>query len=471
MDNLPSVSPENIVYSFDGSDNGSDKAIFDSFDKEISNFRSKYQKDFDIISETLKLEYPRHKCPYYIKNILRLLKHDENFSIYYVSHLENKIDIFKDYVREVPQLKGLLVPLQEHLGNINELLTKLCIKKPYKYFLFFNMTNPFVSNFFSNTKITPGIFKLYKINSSRDTQNMMDVLRKDFFQNRNSYLTGVRYRNHYDNSIYWNKYYNTKYNNFVVDSSDHEDDVFSDINFEEIVKNDPTNLGDPQWKKYSGWNRQSLLDAIETEGIFTSKTQWCENPSLKYLRFPKLEAIGIPPPIAVSEPKTEKMFLNYLPKYMLETIYSQTVDTTVNWDEVFSLNPPMLAVQKLIKEEFGVRIEGSLDELKFTVSIMLRNKQLSEVLPEIVKEFLSDPGTKENPRVQYLKSAQGLHLYNEFPVYKINIERYFEEILKNDPEESARNIGLERLTQGKPKEEILKIINKYLDIIRTERIL
>lgn len=151
MDNLPSVSPENIVYSFDGSDNGSDKAIFDFFDNEIRNFRSKYQKDFDIISETLELEYPRHKRPSYIKSILRLLKHDENFSIDYVLHLENKINSFKEYVKNVLEIKGLLAPLQKHLENINELLTKLCIKKPYKYFLFFNMTNPFVSNFFSDT--------------------------------------------------------------------------------------------------------------------------------------------------------------------------------------------------------------------------------------------------------------------------------------------------------------------------------
>jgi len=203
--------------------------------------------------------------------------------------------------------------------------------------------------------------------------------------------------------------------------------------------------------------------------------------------YPKLNELGINNPCVLKTHQPEDYFNNRIPKYILEMLYAKSVDTTPNWDEIFNLGMglntvqpevPVEAIRNLVKSEFGILITGDLPELKGRVQSILRNKELSSDLPEIKDNFLLDPGTKDHPRIQYIKYMKD---QSKFPVNRINLEKYFTEltVLLNDPNTGikdvvriAEDIGIFKyVSKSKTKDEVCQVIQKYFNIIRDERIL
>ncbi len=348
----------------------------------------------------------------------------------------------------ISQINALQADIENTFNPIFEELEKLHVHFDFDYLIFLNEENPNVWAFINKVKPTPGTFRLFQVNTKKENQEYLSAMRRDF-------LTDKTW-----SSIGWHDIYS------------HRE---SEDNVEDLDNNPELDNG---YRRYSGWNKQQLLEAINEVGIFDySKSKF---GNYYGFTFPKLNQIQIENPATLKNDTPNKYF-RYIPRYAMETLYTELVDTTVNWDEIFGGgNFPVEAIRKLIKDEFGVVVPGDLSELQIRVNSLLRNRELSSELPNLSQEFILAPGSEINPRVMYTKYMTEENR-KRFPITRINIDSYLSEIesICNNPNKSAQDayevaveIGLERyVTTNSNKFDICGVIQRYLDVIRNERII
>jgi hypothetical protein len=359
--------------------------------------------------------------------------------------INRKIFIYdKDEVAS--QLDALKSDLKNIFDTIIQEYSNLHIHIDFKYSIFLNKDNPNVWAFINNAKITPGTFKLFKINDNTENAEYFNRLKDNFF-----------YKGGWDQSS--NIYSEQEYHQ----NNPHPQPI-----------EDPL---DPGFRRYSGWNKTEVVKAITDSGLFDFQ-------KMKFGRFdcysfPKLNELGIKNPTA-SRLEVKDIYFKYMPRYALETLYAKVTDTTVKWDEIFAGNFPIEAIRKLAKDELGVVIHGDLNELKVRINSIIRNKELGLELPDLREQFIFSPEYVNTPKVQYKKymmSSQGFKIKPDV----VDIEKYLAEIsnvcLDNskttlDVREIAVNIGIEKyLKDDMSKPQMCQIIQNYLNIIRNERIL
>ena len=353
--------------------------------------------------------------------------------------------------------------LSKFISDVNEYLNKENIQVGYS--LFFNKNNPNVWAFFNHIKPTPGTFKLFQVNTEEENNEYYKNAKDDFFSRPGWNIT-----------ISKESYSIDKYRNLLHGAPGHYHGPLNRYGDYNINK-------DPGFRRYAGWNTDILRKALTEAGVFDyQKEKYGRKNAYKY---PKLKELGLENPCTLHSATRETFFPENIPKYALEMIYTKSLDITPNWEEILNIqvktgNLKVLteAIRKLAKQEFGVTIQGDLPELKVRIQSIIRNKELSSDISGITEEFLLYPGTKENPRVQYIKHMTDP---SKFKVPKVDIEKYFTEVtaLCNDPsksKEDAVRVAQEMdlggfLTLNQSKEEICQVIQNYLDVIRNERIL
>jgi len=137
-------------------------------------------------------------------------------------------------------------------------------------------------------------------------------------------------------------------------------------------------------------------------------------------------------------------------------------------------------IRRVAQEEFKVELPTDRQELCQRIFSITRHKELSEELPKIREEFLLYPGTKEDPRVQYKKYMVDPTQWS-LGESRIDIEEYLTEIkdicvdsnkTSRDAYQLALDIGIQRyVDRNQNKNEICKVIENYLNVVREERIL
>lgn len=323
------------------------------------------------------------------------------------------------------------------------------------YFFMLNMNNDSVRNFFTGnlgSKLTPGNFRVFAVNTPPGNEGVMKDLQDDFFYVGTTYVGGGNVDPYGENEAYRLR----------------------------RAGNLPIGYAyDPGFRRYSGWRKEQLAQALVDSGILDAKVTEFGN---KYgFEFPKLKALGIKNPLPIKQ-NNPGYYIQKLPRYILEGLYATLVDTTPNWDEVCGTVAKVETIRELAKKELGIEIPGSREEVCQRLSSIQRNIELRSELPSIQQEFLFYPGTKEQPRIQYLKYAPERAYFKEgVSTSRIDIERYFDDIKevcsnKNktsaDAYQIAINMGIEGyIKEDQPKETMCQIIQRYLDKIREERIL
>jgi len=312
------------------------------------------------------------------------------------------------------------------------------------YFFYLDLYNYKAFALYNHEKPTPGTFKLLAVNTPEKNRQVLTHLKRQL-------LYGPQFSDESLDPYGQNEYRDYLLNNNLLFKSEE----------------------DPGWDRYIGWNKQELAKALVDAGIFDFNVTPVDN---KYqIEFPKLKAIGIADPPLTNVNTPEKL-IKRIPRYALETIYLNTMDTTPDWDSLCQFAPTE-ELRELGYREFGVTLPQDRTEVCKTLSQITRNKELSSVLPELQTEFIYRPG------VQFKKQMKGGYTYEKGYIKPdvIDIEKYLTEIndicadpLKGtqDAYELATNIGIERyVNQNQSKSEICRIIQKYLNVIREERIL
>ena len=251
------------------------------------------------------------------------LGYDRNVALQSLYKLETDID-------------NLVIHINEYLGSKN-------IISSDKYMLFFNGDNPNVWAFNNNIKLTPGTFKLFQVNTEEENKEYLDSIQDKLY-------LSPEWRLCCDGGIYSHHI--------------HDDDV-------NIFK-------DPGFRRYSGWSKSQLLEALDNTGIFESNRIKYGN---KYgYQYPKLQELGINNPCMIHEYRGEKYFSEKMPKYFLEMLYAKTVDTKPNWDEIIDskflgdLDQPTEAIRRLFEKEFGILVSGGLPKLKERIFDILNTR-------------------------------------------------------------------------------------------------
>ena len=414
-----------------------ERYIHDLIDKFNSNNAEYCMKVFDFLNKiyqdgrrSLSLKYRR------LYMTMRDENEEDNFlsvlldigPTIYLYHLKNILDL----VIMILKIKNADYSLSKLKFNILELYSEIdeYVKKNminFDYYIFLDMNNPDVNNLITNKlPLTPGTFELYK------TLNDEEV-----------------------------------------------DTIISDPNLNNRYRHLDNNNADVlQWKShFAGWNKKRLYQVLTDMGILDYDT---EKYGRKYAYdFPILNELGL-----AMDPgfyRNVDVILKRLPRYVLEALYIRLVDTSPNWEEIIKSRAPTESIRKLAYKEFGVVIEGNRDDVYTRIKSIIRNKELSEVLPKLKEEFIFSPGNRDYPHVQRLKYTSNISGLGNIPSSRINIDQYFNEInlICNDSSKTnidayqlALDLGIERyITEYDRKERICQVINNYLNVIKDERII
>jgi len=352
------------------------------------------------------------------------------------------IDELYDEIQLIPKLRAFLESLQEHYlaKNIN-----------IDYFIYLHLDNPKVHNMFYPRRLTPGTFKLFATNTSWNNEVILDGIQHEFYER-----TVYRFEKVFD--------------------------AEGDSEWQRLPQVERDKIEIPGFKRYSGWTKQQLRDALLDVGLFDASIE--KFGRYHTAKFPALKSLDIPNPapyLGTKDIGPNKIVEN-LPRYVLEMLYTQVIDTTPNWQEVCSLNIDTEFLRKFIKQELGIVVPGSHEELCQAAMRIAESRAtgFSERLPELQQEFMLNPGTAEQPRKMYTKYAPTASQF-KFVEPRIDIERYFQEITEicNDESKTSKDayqlaldIGISQyVNPNDPKSQICGAIQRYLNVIRGERII
>lgn len=353
-------------------------------------------------------------------------------------------EVLEIAIEMIDKLRKVTLDFQEHFYNRNINID---------YFIFLDLDNPKVKNLFEPIKLTPQTFKLFEVNTPEENVRILEELKEHFYP---GYRSGA-YR----------------FGNFHSIGDPYSSGKWAG---DQWAAGGIKIYDDPGFKQYSGWTKKQLREALVEAGVFDSEK---EKYGARYgYKFPKLKELGIPNPIPII-PDTPNRYIIGLPRHVLEALYSRLVDTTIDWDQVCQSGADLEYLRAFVKEHLNITIDGNREEFCVRLSSIVRNLELKEVLPEFRQEFIMYPGTTEHPRIMYTKYADATK-FGGFKPARVDIERYLSEIRNvcADPSKGTReayqivvDIGLQNyVSRTESKAKICDVVQRYLNVIREERI-
>jgi len=374
-----------------------------------------------------------------------------------------RIEITDEQIEELHSIEERLVPrIQKLTQDLQDHYFKKSIN--IDYFIYLNMNNPMVLASVNNVKPTPGTFRLYQVLDNIKIDELVDKFKYSFVDSTSHFgmERGIRLPGTTSKEKRFDPYRTQE--NWDHARANHLGTDYST---------------DPEFKKYTGWTKKALREALTEAGIFDSNVTPVEDGYLH--QFPRLQELGISQPPVIKSVKPGSI-IRSIPKYALEVLYAKSQNVKADWQEILELNPSVDLLRKLVKEEFHLDIEDD-DELKLRVVSLARNQELSSELPAFSRDLIMQPGTPTHPGIMYTKMAPQIERFGkpgEFVRPRVDIEKYLVEIgdVCADPTKNAYNayqlavdIGLQNYVRIKEsKERICQVLDNYLRVIRDERI-